>query len=92
MNGRRRRFAASRAERVEQLWKALSDCPPDAVRWAALGWALAHAERDLADAWQLELAGREAVAAVRPFWKAHDDAMRARATADRRARAGRETT
>src|SRR4051794_23570634 len=77
----------ARSGDVEQLWTLLSDCPADAVRWAGIGWALGHAERDLDLAHDLEVAGREALAIIRPFWRSRDDAARARATADKAARA-----
>ena len=51
---------------VERLLERLAHCPAESLRWAALGWALAHAERDFDRARQLEADGREALALARP--------------------------
>src|SRR3954454_4274994 len=70
-------------EKVDRLWAAISACPPESLRWASLGWALANAEHDLQQAKQLEADGRVALALVRPFWRTHDAATRCRVEADR---------
>jgi hypothetical protein len=57
----------SAAARVDRLWALLAACPPDAVRWAALGWHAAHAERDLDAARQLAADGLDALAVARPI-------------------------
>lgn len=62
--------AISVAEQITALWRMLAACPPAAVRWAGIGWTVAHLERDLDAEWELELAGREAAALARPIWKA----------------------
>lgn len=55
------------AARIDSLWCLLGDCPTSALRWAGIGWALAHLERDLDTAVQLELDGREATVLARPI-------------------------
>ena len=56
-------------ERVNQLWRLLVDCPPSAVRWAGIGWAVAHLERDRERAKQFDLDSREALELARPLLK-----------------------
>src|SRR3954454_5382649 len=73
-------------EKVDRLWVAMSACPPESLRWASLGWAIANAEHQLEQAKQLEADGRAALALVRPFWRTHDAATRCRVEADRKAR------
>lgn len=59
----------SAACRVEQLWTLLAGCPPEAIEWAGLGWAVAHAERDLESAIQLGRDGWDAAALARDAWR-----------------------
>jgi hypothetical protein len=53
----RRPLDSPSTPRVAELWRLLRDCPPEAVRWAALGYAACAAEAAEAKARALGEAG-----------------------------------
>jgi hypothetical protein len=61
------RSADSYAARADAAWRLLAECPPDAVQWASLGYAAAHADLALEHARQLGIDGLVAARLARPF-------------------------
>jgi hypothetical protein len=59
--------ADSLAFRADQVWRELAQCPPDALPWAALGYAATTADTHHARARQLALDGFAAARLARPI-------------------------